>query len=105
MSAIKYIIEMIICSGLFLVAYRWLLAKKVGFGLCRTFIVMSMLLAVAIPAMDVPLFPEKTLSQQGVLTGFDFLVMEFDGAAGVESAVESQASENVAVESIAASEA
>ena len=64
-----------------------------------------MLIAVAIPAMNVPIFPEKTLSQQGALTGFDFLVMELDGAAGVESAVESQASENVAVESIAASEA
>ena len=105
MSEIKYIIEVIVCSGLFLVAYRWLLAKKVNFGLCRAFIMASMLIAVAIPAMNVPIFPEKTLSQQGVLTGFDFLVMEFDGAAGVESAVESQESENVAVESIAASEA
>ena len=101
----KYILEVTLCSGLFLVAYRWLLAKKVNFGLCRAFIMASMLIAVAIPAMNVPIFPEKTLSQQGALTGFDFLVMEFDGAAGVESAVESQASENVAVESIAASEA
>ena len=101
----KYILEVIVCSGLFLVAYRWLLAKKVNFSLCRAFIMTSMLIAVAIPAMNVPIFPEKTLSQQGVLTGFDFLVMELDGAAGVESAVESQASENVAVEIIAASEA
>ena len=105
MSEIKYILEVIVCSGLFLVAYRWLLAKKVNFSLCRAFIMASMLTAVVIPAMNVPIFPEKTLSQQGALTGFDFLVMEFDGAAGVESAVESQASENVAVESIAASEA
>ena len=105
MSEIKYIIEVIVCSGLFLVAYRWLLAKKVNFSLCRAFIMASMLIAVAIPAMNVPIFPEKTLSQQGALTGFDFLVMELDGAAGVESAVESQESENVAVESIAASEA
>lgn len=105
MSEIRYIIEVTLCSGLFLVAYRWLLAKKVNFGLCRAFIMASMLTAVVIPAMNVPIFPEKTLSQQGALTGFDFLVMELDGAAGVESAVESQASENVAVESIAASEA
>lgn len=105
MSEIRYIIEVTLCSGLFLVAYRWLLAKKVNFSLCRAFIMASMLTAVVIPAMNVPIFPEKTLSQQGALTGFDFLVMEFDGADGVESAVESQASENVAVESIAASEA
>ena len=98
MSAIRYIIEMIICSGLFLVAYRWLLAKKVGFGLCRAFIVMSMLLAVAIPAMDVPLFPEKTLSQQGVLTGFDFLVMELDGAVPMDPEVEMHEAENMGAE-------
>ncbi len=98
MSAIRYIIEMIICSGLFLVAYRWLLAKKVGFGLCRAFIVMSMLMAVAIPAMDVPLFPEKTLSQQGVLTGFDFLVMELDGSVPMDPEVEMHEAENMASE-------
>ena len=98
MSAIRYIIEMIICSGLFLVAYRWLLAKKVGFGLCRAFIVMSMLLAVAIPAMDVPVFPEKTLSQQGVMTGFDFLVMELDGGLPMAPEVEMHEAENMASE-------
>ena len=105
MSAIRYIIEMIICSGLFLVAYRWLLAKKVGFGLCRAFIVMSMLLAVAIPAMDVPLFPEKTLSQQGVLTGFDFLVMELDGAVPMDPEVEMHEAENMGAETAPASKA
>ena len=89
---------MIICSGLFLVAYRWLLAKKVGFGLCRAFIVMSMLLAVAIPAMDVPVFTEKTLSQQGVLTGFDFLVMELDDAVPMDPEVEMDEAENMASE-------
>ena len=89
---------MIICSGLFLVAYRWLLAKKVGFGLCRAFIVMSMLLAVAIPAMDVPVFPEKTLSQQGVLTGFDFLVMELDDAVPMDPEVEMHEAENMGAE-------
>ncbi len=98
MSAIRYIIEMIICSGLFLVAYRWLLAKKVGFGLCRAFIVMSMLLAVAILAMDVPVFTEKTLSQQGVLTGFDFLVMELDDAVPMDPEVEMDEAENMASE-------
>jgi len=60
MAAIRYMIEVTVCSGLFLVAYRWLLAKKVSFGLCRAFIMASMLLAAAIPAMDVPVFPEKT---------------------------------------------
>ena len=95
--ALKYIIEVIVCSGLFLVAYRWLLAKKVSFGLCRAFIMTSMLLAVGIPVMNVPLFPEKTFDQQKDLIGFDFIEEELDGTAGYP-AVETQVQEAVANE-------
>ncbi len=98
MTAIRYIIEMIICSGLFLVAYRWLLAKKVSFSLCRSFIILSMLLAVAIPAMNVPLYPEKTSTRQTDMTEIDFLEMELEGGAAMEAAVEMQESENVALQ-------
>ena len=95
--ALKYIIEVIVCSGLFLVAYRWLLAKKVSFGLCRAFIMTSMLLAVGIPVMNVPLFPEKTFEQQKDLIGFDFIEEEPDGTAAYP-AVETQVQEAVAIE-------
>ena len=98
MDAIQYIIEVIICSGLLLVAYRWLLAKKVRFGLCRAFIIISMLMAVAIPAMNVPLFPEKTIVQQRVLTGFDFIEAELEGTVAADSAAELRATEEVADE-------
>ena len=98
MDAIHYIIEVIICSGLLLVAYRWLLAKKVRFGLCRAFIIISMLMAVAIPAMNVPLFPEKTIVQQRVLTGFDFIEAELEGTVAADSAAELRATEEVAEE-------
>ena len=57
MKAIEYIIEVLICSGLFLVLYRWLLAGKVSYRICRAYIVGTMLLAAAIPALDVPLYP------------------------------------------------
>ena len=95
--ALKYIIEVIVCSGLFLVAYRWLLAKKVSFGLCRAFIMTSMLLAVGIPVMNVPLFPEKTFEQQKDLIGFDFIEEEIDGTAAYP-AVETHVQEAVANE-------
>ena len=95
--ALKYIIEVIVCSGLFLVAYRWLLAKKVSFGLCRAFIMTSMLLAVGIPVMNVPLFPEKTFDQQKDLIGFDFIEEELDGTAAYP-AVETHVQEAVANE-------
>ena len=100
MSAIRYIIEVIVCSGLFLVAYRWLLAKKVSFGLCRAFIIASMLLAVAIPAMNVPLFPEKTLSRHVILTEFDFFEDGLVGNEEVRPAGEAQVSSKTAAETV-----
>lgn len=57
MRIIEYILEVLICSGLFLMLYRWLLAGKVSYRICRAYIVGTMLLAAAIPALDVPLYP------------------------------------------------
>ena len=57
MKAIEYILEVLICSGLFLVLYRWLLAGKVSYRICRAYIVGTMLLAAVIPVLDVPLYP------------------------------------------------
>ena len=103
MSVLRYITEVIVCSGLFLVVYRWLLARKISFGLCRAFIMTSMLLAVVIPAMNVPLLPEGTFMEQAVLTGFDFLEEDLVGNTATGSETEIQVSENVAPETIPAS--
>ena len=103
MEMMKYILEVIVCSGLFLVAYRWLLAKKVSFSLCRAFILTSMLLAVVIPAMNVPLFPAKTFVQQTVLTGFDLFEEKVGSTMAADSTDETQASDHVAIETVPAS--
>ena len=55
-------------------------------------------MAVAIPAMNVPLFPEKTIVQQRVLTGFDFIEAELEGTVAADSAAELRATEEVADE-------
>lgn len=73
MKTVEYIIEVLICSGLFLVLYRWLLAGKVGYRLCRAYIVGTMLLAALIPALDVPLYspaPEPAAEGTAVLHEF-----------------------------------
>ena len=64
MTAIRYIIEVIICSGLFTVFYRWLLARKVSFRLCRAYILTTVVLAIAIPAMNVPLYTSRTVADE-----------------------------------------
>lgn len=60
MSVFRYIIEVIVCSGLFMVFYRWLLAGKISFRLCRAYIMTTMLLAAVIPALNVPLYENDT---------------------------------------------
>ena len=94
MTTIGYILELIICSGIFLVVYRWLLAKKVSYGMCRAFILTSMLLAVVIPAMNVPVFPEKAAVQQTVLTGFDFFGEDPADTASAKSDIRTEAQES-----------
>lgn len=61
MQVLGYIVGTLVCSGLFLVAYRWLLAGKVGYRMCRAFILASMALAALIPALDVPLYDPARL--------------------------------------------
>ncbi|MBQ8808907.1 MAG: peptidoglycan DD-metalloendopeptidase family protein [Bacteroidales bacterium] len=89
MSAIRYIIEVIICSGLFLVIYRWLLARKVSFRLCRAYIMATMILAAAIPAMDVPMYTIDEQRNQYALLPYlmsDDMALEDAAAAEAYSA-------------------
>ena len=72
MSIISFIVESLICSGLFLVLYRWILAKKVSFRLCRVYLIVTMLLSVTIPMMDVPLYPSENLTRLSEWTVFSF---------------------------------
>ena len=73
MSVISFIVESLICSGLFLMLYRWMLAKKVGFRICRIYLIVTMVLSVAIPLMEVPLYPSEKMT---VLN--DWTVLSFD---------------------------
>ena len=72
MSVISFIVESLICSGLFLVLYRWMLAKKVGFRLCRIYLLATMLLSVTIPVMEVPIYPSEQIAVFSEWTVFSF---------------------------------
>ena len=83
MSVISFIVESLICSGLFLVLYRWMLAKKVGFRICRIYLIVTMVLSVAIPLMEVPLYPSEKMT---VLN--DWTVLSFDDFGAVPADLE-----------------
>ena len=72
MSVISFIVESLICSGLFLVLYRWMLAKKVSFRLCRVYLIVTMVLSVTIPVMEVPLYPSEKVAGLTEWTVFSF---------------------------------
>ena len=63
MATLGYIAEVLICSGLFLALYRWMLAKKVSFKLCRIYLIVTMVLSVTIPLMEIPLYPSETYAE------------------------------------------
>ena len=58
---IIYIIETFLCSGLFLLFYRMMIMKKVSYGFCRRYLVITMILSVTIPFLNVPLYPAETI--------------------------------------------
>lgn len=70
MEKTVYILEALICSGLFLGLYRRLLAGKVSFRICRAYIVTAMYAAVLIPALDIPLYnsPQNHLTTENLIT-------------------------------------
>lgn len=72
MSVISFIVESLICSGLFLVLYRWMLAKKVSFRICRAYLIVTMVLSETIPIMDVPLYPSEKVVRLSEWTVFSF---------------------------------
>lgn len=58
-----YIVEFFLCSGLFMLLYRLLIVRKPNYGLCRKYLIVTMLLSAIIPALNVPLYPGQTFIQ------------------------------------------
>ena len=58
---IRYILEFMLCSALFYALYRLLLEGRTSRRAARTYLVGSMLLAVVIPMLELPLYPADTI--------------------------------------------
>lgn len=60
-SPLLYLLEVLFCSGLLMAFYRLLLVRKVSFAACRRYLVAAVLLSAVIPALDIPLYPARTV--------------------------------------------
>lgn len=58
-------LEIIVCSGVWLAAYRLLLERRVRFTWCRTALLMLPLLSVAIPLLRIPVWPGEVIEVSG----------------------------------------
>lgn len=57
-------LEVIVCSGLLLAFYQFLLARKVPYRAARRFLLASALLSVVIPALRLPILPAEAVYLQ-----------------------------------------
>ena len=59
-----YILEVIVCSGLLLAFYQFLLVRRITYRACRRYLLASALAAVIIPALRLPILPAQTVYLQ-----------------------------------------
>lgn len=59
MSYLIYSFSMIVCSGLFLLLYRLVISRKADYTFCRRYLLVTMLLSVIIPTLNVPLYHKE----------------------------------------------
>ena len=58
---LKYIIEFLFCSGLFMTLYKLLIESRVSHVWARRYLLITMFVSLIIPTLELPLYPAKTL--------------------------------------------
>lgn len=79
-----YIFEMLLCSALFYALYKLLLEGRVAHSVARFYLVVTTLLAVSIPMLELPLYPAETVYME-------LPVMQLEGEVVEDSTVPTQA--------------
>ena len=58
---IRYILEFLFCSGLFMALYKLFIEGRVAHRLASLYLVVGAVLAAVIPALELPLYPAQTV--------------------------------------------
>ena len=100
-----YSFSVIACSGMFLLLYNLFVSRKAGYTFCRKYLLVTMLLSVAIPTLNVPLYhktvkPLKPVAEVTAPAATKAVsaapsVTEVNSVPAVTEAVEEAAAENV----------
>lgn len=89
-----YLLEVLFCSGLLLSFYRLLLVRKVGFGSCRRFLLAAVVLSALLPALDIPLYPARTVVYPLPLIGMEPSAVPVMAVEATQAAASTTASVN-----------
>lgn len=69
-----YSFSVIVCSGMFMLLYNLFVSRKADYTSCRRFILITMLLSVVIPTLDVPLYHKQVKTEQAVAAVSDQVI-------------------------------
>ena len=58
---LKYIIEFLFCSGLFIALYKLLIESRVSHSWARRYLLITMFVSLIIPTLELPLYPGETV--------------------------------------------
>lgn len=84
---VRYLLEFICCSALFYVLYRSLIEGRVAHHLARIYIIVTTLLSIVIPLLELPLYPAESLSYlHPTVSGVEVIAekMDVEQVAGVD---------------------
>ena len=83
---VQYLLEFIFCSALFYALYRFFLEGRTAYRAARVYLVVSMLLSVVIPLLELPLYPAQTLYYELPLTLWEDVAAPQTSTAAVATA-------------------
>lgn len=81
---VRYILEFLFCSGLFVALYKLLIEERVAHSWARVYLVVGMLLSAVIPMLELPIYPAQTLYYELPLLTFTEELPESTSAAMAE---------------------
>ncbi len=60
-SILKYLVEMLLCSGIFILLYKGLLEGRTSYRGSRIYLIVSAIASVAIPLLEIPVWPSEMI--------------------------------------------
>ncbi len=58
-ATIKYLVEMLLCSGIFTLLYKGLLEGRAGYRGSRIYLIVSAIASATVPLLEIPIWPAE----------------------------------------------